>query len=447
MDNIMPRLGFFSLGRTHFDKDRSRQLTSQFRAELEIRGYEIVGGEDILWNIDDVHHFLEILGNAKIDLSLVFQATFTDSTMVLEIARRIEAPIAIWSTPEEWDGERLKLNSFTGMHLASHALHKNKFPFSYLYANIDDPQAFGKLNLIARAAHVVQILKSASIGVIGAPPTGFETCEFNSVEIESRFGVTLQQFPLEDFFTQILATLPERIQSTKDVLENSVENLSKLDQQAVDKTIATYESLLDLHRGHGLEGLAVRCWPEFFEKLGCSACGALSMAADQGIACSCEVDVLGTLTQLILQTLSGTPALGADLVGFDLEDNTAAIWHCGMAPASMANPKYTKEATTHSNRGLPLLMQFPLKPGIITLARLTQADEQIKLIISSGEMLDRARPFTGTCGVLQFEHPANQVLETIMTIGMEHHISFTYGNFLAELEVIAKLLALPIIYL
>jgi L-fucose isomerase-like protein len=156
--------------------------------------------------------------------------------------------------------------------------------------------------------------------------------------------------------------------------------------------------------------------------------------------------VFGTITQLILQTLSSSPALGADLVGFDLDENTAAIWHCGMAPESMANPKYPVEATTHSNRGLPLLMQFPFKPGRITLARLTQADEQIKLIVGMGKMLDRPRPFTGTCGVFQFENSASQVLDTIISIGMEHHISFTYGDYRTELEMIAKLLGLATIH-
>jgi L-fucose isomerase-like protein len=193
--------------------------------------------------------------------------------------------------------------------------------------------------------------------------------------------------------------------------------------------------------------LAVRCRPEFFEDLGCSACGALSMATHQGLACSCEADVMGSITQLILQKLSGGPALGVDIVGFDRDENTAAIWHCGMAPVSMANPKYPLEGTNHSNRGLPLLMQFALKPGLITLARLTQAGEQIQLVTGSGEMLDRPRPFSGTCGIFRFERPVSQVLETTMSTGMEHHICFSYGDFRAELELIAKMLDLPVIHL
>ena len=41
----------------------------------------------------------------------------------------------------------------------------------------------------------------------------------------------------------------------------------------------------------------------------------------------------------------------------------------------MADPAVGVAATVHSNRKLPLLFEFPLKPGRITLARLHRTAE------------------------------------------------------------------------
>ena len=40
----------------------------------------------------------------------------------------------------------------------------------------------------------------------------------------------------------------------------------------------------------------------------------MSMMSDDGTPSSCEADVNGTITQMILQTLSGEPSFGADVV-------------------------------------------------------------------------------------------------------------------------------------
>ena len=300
---------------------------------------------------------------------------------------------------------------------------------------------------MATAAQTVKFLRSIQVGVIGDPPDGFETSEYDIAQLKKLFGINIKKVEIDNLFKRIRSIDNNRIQSTKDILAKKLQGFEELDPMALDKSIGTYEAFMDIQKELGLKGLAVRCWPEFFTDLGCAACGAISLATQNGLACSCEVDVVGLITQLILQNLSKSPAIGVDLVGFNFRKDETAVWHCGLAPFDFANPDYPLEATTHSNRGIPLLMQFPFKPGKITIARLSHADEQMKLVLSRGEMLDRQRPFTGTCGVLRFEHPAQDVFKTMMNIGMEHHISFTYGDFYKELEVIAKLLNLPTIQL
>ena len=191
--------------------------------------------------------------------------------------------------------------------------------------------------------------------------------------------------------------------------------------------------------------LAVRCWPEFFTELGCAACGAMSMLSNESIPCSCEADVNGTVTQLILQWLSGKPAFGTDFVSADEAADQGVFWHCGLAPLDMADPEFPARGTLHSNRRLPLLMEFPLKPGTVTVSRLSQASGEYQLLVGNAEMLSAPPSFSGTSGVVRFERPIGEVLDTILSEGLEHHVSLTYGNHVDSLLALARRLDLPLI--
>ena len=230
-------------------------------------------------------------------------------------------------------------------------------------------------------------------------------------------------------------------------LEKRLDGLGKLDQTAVRGTLAVYLALRQLAHEKQLDGMGIRCWPQFFTELGCAACGAMSMLSDEMIPCSCEADINGTITQFMLQSLSGGPAFGSDLVSVDKHKNAAVLWHCGLAPLSMADPSIKPRGTIHSNRKMPLLMEFPLKPGRVTLARLSEASGNYRLVVGNGEILRAPLSFSGTSGVLRFDRPLSEVLDMIMMEGLEHHISITYGDVTRSLFALAKMLGLEVIRL
>ena len=84
--------------------------------------------------------------------------------------------------------------------------------------------------------------------------------------------------------------------------------------------------------------------------------------------------------------------------------------------------------TVHSNRRKPLLMEFALKPGRVTIARLSQSGGAWRLVLGGGEMLQAPQSFSGTAGVARFDLPASTVLDRIVCEGLEHHYSLAYGD-------------------
>jgi L-fucose isomerase-like protein len=302
--------------------------------------------------------------------------------------------------------------------------------------------------VLAQAGRARKSLRGARLGRVGENPDGFETCLLDADRIRETFGLRVAQFDLEsDIFSAARAMDANEIETIYSQLDQQVEGLGDLEPEATRKTLRVYARLRQLVGQRDLGGLAVRCWPEFFTQMGCAACGAMAMLSDEMTPCSCEADVNGTITQMILQSLSGEPAFGTDMVSLDTERDAVVVWHCGLAPLSMADPAAPKEVTIHSNRKLPLLFEFNLKPGRVTIARLTESSGQYRLVVGAGEIVSGPKSFSGTSGYIKFDRPAREVLDFILGEGLEHHISLTYGDYVPALEALASLMNLTILKL
>lgn len=440
-------VGFIAIARTTFDIPLAEHMTAQARAQLEAAGFTLFGPEALVTNAEEAEAAVGSLTEYSPPLVIVFQATFADSTMVTSIAQAVNAPLLMWAVPEERTGGRLRLNSLCGINLAAHALKRAGYFYEHVYAAPGDAVVVQKALALRGASVARRWLQGSRIGRVGENPAGFETCNFDASALKERFGVNIVQLDLGSVFEVSRQIEPDTIQLTRGELAERVSGLESVNQTALDGTLSVYWTLRTLAHTQNLEGFAVRCWPEFFTERGCAACGAMSMMNDGGVPCSCEADVNGTITQYILQSISGEPAFGTDVVAVDDERDGLVLWHCGLAPLSMADPESQPVAAIHSNRKLPLLMEFPLKPGRVTVARLSEAGGEYRLVVGAGEMQRAPKSFSGTSGVVKFDRPAAEVLDTLLSEGLEHHLSLTYGDHTNALYTLAKMLELPVLRL
>jgi L-fucose isomerase-like protein len=442
------RVGFVPIARPTFDVTLAAAVTDRARQHLLNAGWDLNSPEEMVMDVTTAQAVAAELREQPLDLLLVFQATFTDSTMTMALAKTVHAPLLLWALPESPSGGRLRLNSLCGINLSAFSLKKDGRRFRYLYADPEDPAVLPQVEALARAGRALRLLRQARVGVIGQHPDGFDPCDYDADQLYELLGLEVVPFDLPAFFAQVKAQPVERVEARLASLSQLLPNLSELDPKAVRGTLSAWEALSRLSETEDLSGIAVRCWPEFFTELGCAACGAMSMMSDNGVPCSCEADVNGTITQIMLQGVSGEPAFGTDLVAGDVENDTFVFWHCGLAPLSMADPSVQPRGTIHSNRGLPLLMEFPLKPGRVTIARLSESqDAGHRLVVGRGEMLAHPNSFSGTSGVCRFDSPVQEVLDVIMSEGLEHHYSITYGDYFDALLALAEIADLPLVRL
>jgi len=467
-----PRIGLLPLARPTFDVAYAGEILQEALNLLDGLDADLVGPREPLFDADAVRAALSTLQARPLDLLLILQVTFTDATMTVAAAQAIDAPLALWAFPEPRTGGRLRLNSLCGVNLAAHALGRAGTACAWVHRDADDARAASDLARIlagerraseppapvpettaadetvrARAQAARDRLAAARIGVVGEHPPGFDTCRWEPEALGALTGTVAEPVALERVFAAAGAVPPDRTAALRAEVSGRVAGLDAMDAEATDGTLAVFQALSDLAETQRYDGLAVRCWPEFFTERGCAACGAMSMMTDRRTPCGCEADVYGTLSGLALQTVADDVAFMADMVDLDAEGDTAVLWHCGLAPLGMADPQAPPRATVHSNRRKPLLMEFALKPGRVSVARFSQARNAPRLVLAGGEMLGAPMAFSGTSGTIRFDRPAGEVLDTVLAEGLEHHYAFAYGEHRPALRALAGLLDIPVLEL
>ena len=450
------RIAVFCLARATFDVELAGKVAAEALASLKRAGAEILGDAELLLEPAQAQERLQGLADEPLDGVLILQASFCDAAMTTLIGKTLEAPVAVWAFPEPRDGDRLRLNSFCGLSLASHALGKAGLGCGWLHAppgqRPDLEALFGTpgpepaLRPAAPAANGAAAQPLAcKVGLVGEHPAGFDTCAFDEADLAARFGVRVEHIALEKLFQAAEAAAPERIAELRTELEAQLEGTDEIDSTQFDRSLRCYAALRGLADERGLEGYAIRCWPETFTEYGCAVCGAMARLNGERTPAACEADMLGALGSRLLQELADAPAMLTDIVDMDAEDDTSVLWHCGLAPLDFCDPDFAPRATIHTNRRMPLLHEFPLKPGRVTLARISQARGEMKMVVGRGEILRRPMSFTGTSGVLRFDCGTAAARRALVGTQLEHHVSLVYGDVKAGVEAAAAAVGLRLL--
>ena len=265
--------------------------------------------------------------------------------------------------------------------------------------------------------------------------------QINKIKVFFMF-FNIRKISLNNLFTESKKVNKNNIKKTKFLITKDLKGTKDLNQKELEKSISIYHGLENIRKKHDLNAFAVRCWPEMFTEYGCASCGPMAMMNEKKISCACEADVLGSISCNILNQLNDKPSLLVDIVDLDDKDNSVVFWHCGLAPISMSK-KGEARVGIHSNRQKPLLHDFRLKPGKITIFRVSKSANKLKFFLIKGEIQNRKNSFSGTSGVVSLGNNTSQKIEKMFKGGLEHHVAFTYGNLYDEIIQLGKIMKIP----
>ena len=465
-----------TIGRPTFDLAFGVETAAAARRLLGRLGVVVVADPHVATTVGELDRVADELDGvgATIDAVVVLQATFADATMIVELAEHSAAPIICWSFPEARTGRALRMNSLCGANLAAYSLRRRGHHGVFVYVDPADPAAQDLVvAAIDRARHsgarirhpdrartgtspdaaveaarrVAAVVRGSTIGVIGEQPVGFEPCDHDARAVAELTGARCDPIELDRLFDAADGVGRRELRSIEDRVHTSLGPIEQLRNTGLEQSLRLYGGLRALSGERRWNALSTRCWPECMERYGGAVCAPQAMLTADGTPAVCEADVYGSLTALILHELAGRDPFIADLVDADRTDGTSVFWHCGAASLGLSDPDEPPRAAVHPNRQRALAHEFALQPGRVTIARLSQLADGPAMVIGGGEMLRRSRPFSSTCGVLRWDEPIDDVLDTIFGFGIEHHYGIVHGDHQDALAALADLWEIPVVAL
>ena len=423
---------------------------------------------------NDLVEFAEGIGTAGFmlepdQLPILLSGTFADASVALRAFGRSRRPVILWAVRDPAPpGDRLHLNSLCGANLAAHALVRSGVEVRLVYG---DPEELGVREELRRALHgdlrpatrgrgeplgdvaldgqvreALRLLRGMRLGVIGDVPTGFTSCEYDGAWLGACLGLDIIEMPIHEAFRRIAGVTAERREAAVTAAATASPTIKCLDSREVDLSGAVTVAMLDWAKEARLDGLGLRCWPEFPLQLGVCPCSALGRIAGAGVATQCERDVNGGATMLLLRALGARDTFLADVVRVDEEANTATFWHCGLAPVGLAaNPRGARH-DTHCNRGIGVAGNFALRPGRVTVARVGWLrGPQYRLFLTGGEALSGPNRFKGNSIDVQLDGDAVTTVRTLVERGFEHHTVLAWMELRPQLRRAAQILGLELV--
>ncbi len=200
-----------------------------------------------------------------------------------------------------------------------------------------------------------------------------------------------------------------------------------------------------------LSAITLNCPLKFRQKLDMVPCAAIGFLNELGIITCCEGDVYGMLCAYFLAQLSSSPALLTDLVSFDENDQSLLFWHCGIGSKGLAYKGDVKlvshfnpvENSEHCKIKHAPVADVIYKKSKATVARITKEGSQLFLL--SGEFIspekasfDGSRGWLGKLYLNNVPIKVNDLINTILTEGVQHHYTIGLGHYSDEMLEIAK---------
>ena len=352
----------------------------------------------------------------------------------------LNVPVLVQACDDENDKVDLdsRRDAFCGKISVCNNLYQYGIPFTdttlHTYSIYSELLA-KDINKFAGICRVVNGLRHARIGAIGARPAGFQTVRA-SEKLLQKSGITVVPVDLSEILGAARkiedtdAELPKKLEEIKCYAAVPKEYSDKLVLQA--KFGVAVERWIEANQ---IDAVAVQCWDSLEQNYGCAACVTMSMLGEKLLPAACEVDIVGAVSMYALTLAAqGQSALLDWNNNFAEDRNKCVCTHCGNFPKSFVRNDLKLGTLGVLGRTLGKVNTFgavygKVTKGDFTFFRISTDDTKgaIKAYLGTGEITDDPYGMDGCIAVTKVNN-LQTLMKYICKNGFEHHVAMVRND-------------------
>lgn len=422
------KVGLISIGFQNFRTDIAKEYLGETADYLEtLDNVELFYKKDVFMNEDDILEELDYFNTNQVDLLVCQVGTFTMGANVVNIIKKMQhTPLFLcgFRDPIVEDYNTIPLNSLTGFNMFTSFLKKFNKKFSYVYGTVKEEKFFSKMQTTIDALYVKKELDKAKFCVIGSRVPGFYLSEVDQLKFREVVGPRISYWSVGQVVEAAKKIDQTRVdEEIKTFMNVKITTTSEM----LEKNVRIYLAVRDYKEANNISAFSIKCWPEFQELYNTAVCFVLSKLTDSGIMASCEGDITGLATMYMQHVLSNKIPFFTDLVNIS-QSGSIKAWHCGQGPESLADSdvEYCEHPTMKS--GLGTSVQYTMKTGDLNMSKLSEGSGDYKLFNLKGHSVEVDRELMGTQTDIVFDKNIDEILDTIVEEGIEHHYSIIHDD-------------------
>jgi len=431
------RIGFVTCVHPIYNLPSVTQHRDQAISGLRSAGCEVIS-PGIAQDARDLPEIVAELKRGNIDLLLFFFCTWVAEEITLSIAKELETiPLLLWALP--YLDQTIPMPSpMTGLTATGCNLQKTGRFFLHR-VGAATPEQIQAVARTARIAAIVKGMRRTRFGIIGSPCPGMIDTVCDDSLLQKSLGITIKHSDLDSLLEaaqqsssiearKLAARLKERVGS------------SEVGEETIADQYRLYLGMKSLLEKEELDGFSVRCWPELRDQHKYNICLAMSELAESGVPSACEADLTALVTSYILAKVAGQPACCLEITAFLQEQQALQLAHCGAAAISLAGDPRKAVVRTHMRAETGATLEFPFKPGIVTIAKLLRPVEgRLRMFVGRGEVIETTPEARGSVATIKVEPTPEHFLDSMLRQAVEHHLVLVYGDWTADLEQFTQL--------
>jgi L-fucose isomerase-like protein len=426
------KVGYVSLAKTSFDMELAEEFRSKAISLLNgFNNVDLVDAGQLITLEPEAANAAKMFKEKQIDALVVHYCAFSLGALTPAMVAGLNVPVILLSTPEvNFEGDRLRSNSFCAMNLNSFTLYKMKRKYRYIFKSLDDNSIVQDFQVIFTALQTLKNLQNAKVGLIGARAPGFYTSNFDELKLLNELGVEVEHIDISRVYNRAGKLSPQEVRDESESLLKSINYQTKVTSNHLENLIRTRAAFSGISQDFNLDALAVKCWPEFHGDYGTPACAAIGMMNSK-LPAAAEGDVYGTVTMLMQRYITGEIPFFSDFIYSDTEKNTGIFWHCGCGSMELAGDKseivldnFPGKVKGAPEKGCVMSFQIYAENKRATVNQFgTDCDGNFRMLDISGKNIKYDTVIRGNYCQLKFDSTVEAIRKEILDNGFGHHYS------------------------
>ena len=415
---------------------------------LENFDVELISFHKTIFSKDDSVEAENLLKN-KVDFLLIQTSSCSSGEQLYPLCN-ISSKIGVWAVPDIEKEGGVKLHSLVStshyLGIIKKTLSERKIKTKWFYNYADTDEFKNKFLITVKSLIAQKKLKQSRIGLIGGISPGFDNMIVDNDKIKQNIGTIIDEATILELVDKAKNFKQSIIDEEIKKIKNAATAITVSDDDSFNKVTRVYFALKQMREENNWDSLAVQCWSQFQELYGIAPCMAYGwMGSEDGIAVSCEGDVQGAISMLLLNYISNTEKSSTllDLATFDREADAVLMWHCGVSPRHFANEDGIKWVD-HSTLGRKTEKKYGVAGDQVFQAQSSTTtylgNNAERLLVLNSEIFNHTnKGYDGTRGwfketkLNRLNISSENLINTLNMIGHEHHYAVGQGDHSKEL--------------